>query len=1488
MLITKFKNLSKTKKITSSIIFITAFLCFLLINNLERTLSFVANKFFQINLKVENIDLSFNKIKVNNFKIYDKKNRLMIELPSIDFSYSLLRAKLEKLELNSPNIFLIKDEDGLNIKKVFEKEKTEEKNKKSKETEKDIEEKSEDYKAKSLAIENIIVSNLSINYELDKNNEIKEKSLKNINIEIESGKSKGIVAKLMTLDNYKENINILYNNLEEPLYLDLKLNNIYLEEYKDFFEDIEPKLKKFSGEIEANATISSKSGDGYIKVKNIETQYSDLETEIKADVNVKFDKQDVDILADYEIFGEKNQMEAMYKDGKLYSLLQFKNIDEKKLSKIVPLRESKIDLSKIDIEDIIFLIQYDRANGFKINFDLIPNNIEYGAIKLDKMRANLNIKDGIKTIDDSHIFLKIADMPTKLNLEAMIAEDNNKIDMTFQIQNLDKTSNLIPDFNSSLKIVNEEDKIKADFNSNIINFHSDYLKKEKDIKFYNDKFELIYNKENKKLKGFGELEFSIYGLKNYINYVIKEDEEKINFDQIKIENENNIKEYLDAKGYYDLANNDFNFEYDSTNLEIRRKYKGQDINFSFDGKGEFKRAHSVLTGLGNINGLNLSYLGDIKSLTGQYSLNVNEQNELGLEFNGKIEELDYGEFKIKDILIKLGFEKNILKIKQIGNEYFNINGKIDKATQNSNINFSINNLKNKDLSFDKFDFNVKDVKGNINGNLENPNINVDLKNIEIFIQENIAKLSGNIKMKNKEVNISELKLNKNKLTGKYNLDNKKYNIDFVVEDNLSNYIKDVDYKLNGLLKIRGLDGKLTSNFNLKGNGKLKDTILPNLKLSANYSAKNYSDGVVKVETLSLENANDKKIVNLKGNINLKNKNLNLISNENISLNDLQEYIKNNDLQGKFDLNISLMGKLDNPEYNLNLDSKEISLKDFRLNNLNSKLIGDKKSLNIENLSFEFLNNKFIGNGKYNIQNKDYDFRFKSSEIIKISSLNSLFEKSDIKELNGLMDINLVFNKNGLNGYFKADNINLKDKKNYLDINNLNIDVLLENNEIKTKDFSGKINNGDLKVEAYAKIPKDFKDIADSLVYYFNLDAQNIEYDNPEVAKISINSQLKVNNKEIDGNIIVNNGHIYDIPNDYKTFWSIIKNKVLNKEDKDKKKKEDSQTITKNKDVEKKKYEKILKKWDKIKIKLLTREPVILDIDDFNIVVGELKGKLVTDLELSGTDGKLNLLGHTEILNGYLYVNTNKFTLDRALVSFNDRRNYLPEINPDIFIETRVTMDDEEISFNINGRPKKLIYSLSSDSGNIRGDFNSLLINSQNEFNFDGDMNRVYVNFMKNIIAGQIMQTVFSPITKSAKKILKLSKLQIKPEVSVYNVDSRTNQANNLGRNLEVYDFGARLEAEKKICSDKLYLYGNAKLFGSEKDPIINSSLEKYGVRDYDVGLEYRTKDDKTFGVGVGTVSDRYVNEGRNQKKRNYHVDFKIRKKYDNLWEIFSF
>ena len=141
------------------------------------------------------------------------------------------------------------------------------------------------------------------------------------------------------------------------------------------------------------------------------------------------------------------------------------------------------------------------------------------------------------------------------------------------------------------------------------------------------------------------------------------------------------------------------------------------------------------------------------------------------------------------------------------------------------------------------------------------------------------------------------------------------------------------------------------------------------------------------------------------------------------------------------------------------------------------------------------------------------------------------------------------------------------------------------------------------------------------------------------------------------------------------------------------------------------------------------------MDNFNIVVPEVYGKLYIDLNLNGKKGKYYLTGETEIKDGYFYVGTNEFQVDRALSVFNENVA-LPEINPNIFFESRIEMDDEEYRFSTMGKLNQLRYEISSKTAKVGGDLSALIVNpnaDEHIYSY-GDGSEIFITFMKNLIA----------------------------------------------------------------------------------------------------------------------------------------------------------
>lgn len=103
------------------------------------------------------------------------------------------------------------------------------------------------------------------------------------------------------------------------------------------------------------------------------------------------------------------------------------------------------------------------------------------------------------------------------------------------------------------------------------------------------------------------------------------------------------------------------------------------------------------------------------------------------------------------------------------------------------------------------------------------------------------------------------------------------------------------------------------------------------------------------------------------------------------------------------------------------------------------------------------------------------------------------------------------------------------------------------------------------------------------------------------------------------------------------------------------------------------------------------------MDNFNLVVPEIYGNLDIDLALKGRDGRYFIDGETELKDGYMFVNTNEFKINRALITFNENSK-IPDINPNIFFETSVEMDDDEYTLEVYGLLKNLDIALNLNMG----------------------------------------------------------------------------------------------------------------------------------------------------------------------------------------------
>ena len=797
---------------------------------------------------------------------------------------------------------------------------------------------------------------------------------------------------------------------------------------------------------------------------------------------------------------------------------------------------------------------------------------------------------------------------------------------------------------------------------------------------------------------------------------------------------------------------------------------------------------------------------------------------------------------------------------------------------------------------------MENLKANVEGDIKNLQGAVDLGSTVITLPKgDFIKITGNASIKNSIVNISGINLDNNLITGKYNLKDKNLDLKLSLsEKHLEKYYggKDLDYMLYGQIDVKGVEGKIKAI--AKGRATNFEKKLPDLAYDVEYNAENYTDGIVLINGLDIIDKKYGDLLGVKGQINLKEKTLDIRNkNKQMDLVKLQGILDNPNIRGIVNTDLVVNGTFDNPSYKLNISSSEVSIKTFKINDISIDLTGDKEKANLNKLNLDVYKNLIVGNGYYDIKNKTYNILVKSNDKIDISKFQSFFTPYGIENVKGKIALNVEINEKTEKGYINLENINLESTKARLKFSNFSGPINFGERRIDVGALRATLNDSPLIVDGFvdlANISKlDKEDLIRTLPYKLHFKMNNFNYFYPEVIKLSASTELTITNEEVYGNLIVKDATIYDIPNNYyRDFFSLIREQLRKRRtdvalnnNKDKQAKTDKEKVEEMK--------KVLNKLMPIDFVVRTEKPILIDMDNFNIAVPEIYGKLYVDLNLNGKKGKYYITGESELKEAYFFVGTNEFKVDRALAVFNENVP-LPEINPNIFFESTIEMDDEEYYFSTIGRVNQLRYEISSRTAKVGGDLSALIVNPNADDNIYayGEGSEIFITFMKNLIAGQVGQIVFGSTTRYIKRKFDLTKFIIRPEVKIYNSDSSINRiggtTDNRGLNPEIYNVNIKLEAKDNIYKDKLFWKVSARIIGTGKDVIKNQTMKVDSkVREYDIGLEYKVDDSKTIEIGVGTVPDKYrTDPNKDYRKPNYHVGFKFRKRYRDFSEIFSF
>ena len=1485
------KKIPKKISIPLSIFAVIVFIITAVLLSLEKIVEKVSARFINGRVVIEDIDLSFSKPVVKNITLYDDKNNVLFNSPEVTANISfknLVKGRIDELNVNSAVVNVVRDKDGIINFTKLSKTKSEEKPKNP--------------------INKVIASNVRVNYEDYTFPSKLERKIENINAIITASKEKLVETADINIADKNIELKTLFkdesNDKIASLQGELRIDKFLLD--KDLLKSLVNNKKMYFSDINIISDLSFKT-DKTIKntyiVGNLDIisdffRYDDIDTDIKdIKLSSKFNGRDGEANLGLNIFGENKDFSLTYKDEELNSVISFDRVDENILNKIIPIREKKLDLKNINIKDIKTIVHYSDNRGLSIKTIMKPNDSEFKGVELNDFNLYVSSKDGKNNLS-ARILTKINGIPENIALSIENQKDNTDIILALKSPIKD---NIIPDINIRGKIENQKDILKANIDSNIVDFNMDYKKDKKLAKIYGNKFTINYDVDKKKLTdGKGRIPFEIYHTGNYLDFIAKNN--KIEIKELKLADKSNKNNTFIAKGNANLDNGEFKIDYEGRVASISRKVKENDLILSFDGKGKVENKNNILSSQGQVNDLSLEYIGKIEKINGTYNFKkVGKDIEANL--NTKIASIGYDKYKFENFNLNVNYSENQVKIKDFSNNLISLKGNYDVKNQKVKTNLFVDRLTNKDVALDKVEFVLENLKANVEGDIKNLQGAVDLGSTVVTLpSKDFVKITGKASIKNNIVNINGINLDNNLITGKYNLKDK--NLDLKVslsEKHLEKYYgaKDLGYILYGQIDVKGVAGKIKAI--AKGRATNFEKQLPDLAYDIEYNTENYSDGIATIKDLDIIDRKYGNILGLTGEVNLKAKTLDIKNkHKQIDLAKLQNILSNPDIRGIVNVDLVVDGTLTEPKYKLNMSSSRVSIKNFKINDILLDLTGDKEKASLNKLNLDIYKNLIVGNGYYDIKNKTYNVVVKSNDKIDVSKFQSFLTPYGIENAKGKIALNVEINEKTEKGYINLENISLDSSKAKLKLTNFSGPINFGQRRIDVGALKASLNDSPLVIDGFvdlANISKlDKEDLIRTLPYKLHFKMNNFYYAYPEVIKISGSTEITATNEEVYGNLIIKDATIYDIPNNYyRDFFSLLREQLrrvrtdvpqTKKEDKDSRKaKEKTEEI-----------KRILNKLMPIDFIVKTEKPILIDMDNFNIVVPEVYGKLYIDLNINGKKGKYYLTGETEIKDGYFYVGTNEFQVDRALSVFNENVA-LPEINPNIFFESRIEMDDEEYRFNTMGKLNQLRYEISSKTAKVGGDLSALIVNpnaDEHIYSY-GDGSEIFITFMKNLIAGQVGQIVFGSTTRYIKRKLNLTKFVIRPEVKIYNDDNnvvnrRDGVTDNRGINPEIYNVNVKLEAKDNIYKDKLFWKASVRIIGTGKEAIKNQTMKVDSkVREYDVGLEYKVDDSKTIEIGVGTVPDKYrTDENKDYRKPNYHIGFKFRKRYRDFSEIFSF
>ncbi|MBP6063193.1 MAG: translocation/assembly module TamB domain-containing protein [Fusobacteriaceae bacterium] len=1279
-----------------------------------------------------------------------------------------------------------------------------------------------------------------------------EKHIPIVNGYVSFDKKKGI--DLIFGGVYKDgHISYSFSNYVEDYSMTIKGENIDLDtnllQYAYYYKDIE----YLEGKGDLDLTVAKSGLYGSADIRGLTVNYKPFKESAKnIGGHVDFLKDKIKIDADFFVFGKKKKFVLDY-DGTAEMNIDIilGEMEYSEVSKYEDLIGLNLPFKVENFQNTNINLKLDKKKDFYVTIDFDLPNLDIKYLNLKNLKNKLMFSNGLLTYSLLNSDIKIFGIKDQFKVDFSLKNKLGKIN--YSLENL----------NGEIGLKFLKDEIKIDSKSGFLVGKGSYNYDKKSLNIYGGKklikkYDFSYDfVENKIEKYEGILDF------NFSNTLSGEMNAEVASDIGNIESlvlyDINNEEVFSSKGFFNLNNKKYDFEFETNLLNIDQDIAGRELSL-----------------ISNVVGL-------IKG----------EGKDYTLEIDGVIDKLKFETIVLNGIKTNFRLKNDIVEIKKVGNGVFSLDGKVNLKDQMIDLQYKIKNLSNENVGVEIVKFVVEDAFGKLQGSLNNPKGTLEIEKAKVIGPKDEAlDIKGKFKYFDGVLNTDEmLANNKSKIKGFYNLKDGNYKFKGdIIADSIWKYTDNraFKYRMIGIFNLFGKDKKINVNSKYTvDNIYYKGKRLPDLEGDMEYKADNLNDGVLVLKFLKILK-NGYEIGRFKGEANLLNKELNFyLDKKDI---DLSKIYANEELKGKIDLNVDINGTLSFPKYTINTSSEKIIFEKWEFEDVIFDLSGDEKEVRLEKFDFLYEKNLLEALGRYDLLEKKYNFNLYSKNI-KVDFLNSILSEANIEGIDGTAQIAMNFSEKESNGVFNGQNISFKMPKYEIDAKELNFNITLKENRVKLEYFKGVINTGKVDINGYFVIPsiseiKNNDYFYEKIDYDFSLKMDGVKYIYPEHLSLTLDSDINIASNKLIGKFNIREGELTKIPgveenfSIFKMIREYIRNTILSPNVK-------NGTLNNLNGKESGNFGKILN----LDLDFKIVNGIKIDLQSIFGVIEDIKGELTGGGKISGVGDRLKFIGSFDLKQGQYILNNNDFIISQGSVIFSKENEYYPNFNPIIIFESYSKNVQDNYEISLNGELKKLNFKIRSNRETSSGSLASLFSGDKKGDQNDSSGSQSFL--VENVLNSQISNTFLRPFSNSLKTIFGLSKLRITSDISSFTAATDENNMDQNRDNTE-YNLGAKIQAEKHLY-DKLFLVGDVSINGSNQSSSYSNRTESGSggsFNKYDGWIEYRIDNSKAWGIGANKVlnnssQSETINDNQdNQDNMNYYIKFMFYKKYDRFSDIF--